>query len=239
MYDYELDIKVVEDIIRALDRKIVGFGSFFAKGTEDYSPEYYVHVALETPDKYKVYFTNCNFNGDPDYIISSAGTTVEKVYHDLFDEIPEDDERYMDYEDFRKFLYDVDELGNPENESNAEKYPTGFFLDEAVKGPKIKQKYSYAGPVFRFKDIYRNYWEDETEALSPQQALTNLTYKFKKKNGFIQNSDYTLDPDYLLCDDESIDVRTSTKDIKYCDNCGTRLNDGGTCPICDDGEGDY
>lgn len=26
---------------------------------------------------------------------------------------------------------------------------------------------------------------------------------------------------------------------KTCDNCGTRLNDGGTCPKCDDGEEDY
>lgn len=29
------------------------------------------------------------------------------------------------------------------------------------------------------------------------------------------------------------------KGYKTCDNCGTRLNDGGTCPKCDDGEEDY
>lgn len=29
------------------------------------------------------------------------------------------------------------------------------------------------------------------------------------------------------------------KDVKYCDECGTQLNDIGQCPVCDLGETDY
>lgn len=32
---------------------------------------------------------------------------------------------------------------------------------------------------------------------------------------------------------------TDKAEFNYCDTCGTRLSDGGYCPICDDGEEDF
>lgn len=196
------------------------------------------YVALLYPEEFDVYFTKCGWEGGGDYIITKHSTPIERVYDQLMNGDEEASEEYP-YDTFIYDVYKLDENGIAEPKSIGEikaSQKDGLFLDEAVNSNKVKQKYTYAGPVFRFNDVYRTYWEDETEAVSAQKALNNLTSKFKTKNGFKQNTDFTLDPDYLLCDDESINAE---QPASYCDKCGTQLNDGGTCPVCDDGETDY
>lgn len=109
------------------------------------------------------------------------------------------------------------------------------------KGTSTQRTYSYGGPVYRFGKKWSDYWEDETSAPSPQKALNNLSFKARKYFGWTKNTQLELDPDYLLCDDQSPKQAISEPSCKivYCDKCGARLNDGGTCPICDDNIEDY
>lgn len=96
--------------------------------------------------------------------------------------------------------------------------------------------YSYGGPLYRFAKLYSQYWEGETQAVSPEKALNNLTFKAKSQLHFNCGANLELDPSYLLCDDESFeDSVTPDHKIEYCDKCGTQLTDGGYCPKCDDG----
>lgn len=103
----------------------------------------------------------------------------------------------------------------------------------------LKQRYSYAGPIYRFGKLYKDYWEDYTYATSEKQALNNLTYKAKINNGYVKDVNLTLDSDCLSCDPELVDYVEDEPKNKYCDICGEKLNDGGTCPVCDEGEEDY
>lgn len=109
------------------------------------------------------------------------------------------------------------------------------------KGVPTQRTYSYGGPVYRFGKKWSDYWEDETSAPSPQKALNNLSFKARKYFGWTKNTQLELDPDYLLCDDQSPKQAISepSHKIVYCDKCGARLNDGGTCPVCDDNIEDY
>lgn len=106
---------------------------------------------------------------------------------------------------------------------------------------KDKIKYYYTGPVYKFDNIYREKWSGNTYAVSEKQALNQLIYQFKKEDGWVVDTAFHLDPKYLTSD--NLDMKpqkvNSTKpqvEIKYCPNCGTRLTDGGYCPVCDDGD---
>lgn len=106
---------------------------------------------------------------------------------------------------------------------------------------KDKIKYYYTGPVYKFDNIYREKWSGNTYAVSEKQALNQLIYQFKKEDGWVVDTAFHLDPKYLTSD--NLDMKpqkvNSTKPqvaIKYCPNCGTRLTDGGYCPVCDDGD---
>lgn len=106
---------------------------------------------------------------------------------------------------------------------------------------KDKIKYYYTGPVYKFDNIYREKWSGNTYAVSAKQALNQLIYQFKQEDGWVVDTAFHLDPKYLTSD--NLDMKTpkvnSTKpqvEIKYCPNCGTRLTDGGYCPVCDDGD---
>lgn len=46
-------------------------------------------------------------------------------------------------------------------------------------------RYAYDGPVMRFKDCVESRWKAETMALSEQKARNNLTYRWKKLNGYV------------------------------------------------------
>ena len=106
---------------------------------------------------------------------------------------------------------------------------------------KDKIKYYYNGPVYKFNDIYREKWSGNTYAVSEKQALNQLTYQFKQEDSWVVDTAFHLDPKYLTSDNVTIKTQkiNSTKpqvEIKYCPNCGTRLTDGGYCPVCDDGD---
>ncbi len=242
----ELNQSYINRIKKIIERYIQD-GAVFARYLECgriCEAEKAAYVALLYPEEFDIYFTKCGWEGGGDYIIAKHATPIERVYDQLMGDDEEAIEDYP-YDTFIYEVYKLDENGIAEPKSIGEikeSQKDGFFLDEAAAPNKIKQKYTYAGPVYytnpAFKqfETYRTYWEDETEATSAPQALRNLTSKFKTKSGFKQNTNYILNPYYLSCADEPVN---SAQPASYCDKCGTQLNDGGTCPVCDDGEADY
>lgn len=60
-----------------------------------------------------------------------------------------------------------------------------------------KVVYKYKGPVFRFEHVALSKWEAVTMAVSPQQALNNLTYRAKMELKYDRQSKVTLDKNYL------------------------------------------
>ena len=119
-------------------------------------------------------------------------------------------------------------------------------LDTLTEATRPKRVYHYEGPIMRFGRIVAWEWEDNTQAVSEAQALNNLRFKAGKYLGLdvgSHNVKIELDPECLeVVDDDDgyfddyIDLDT---DHRKCDKCGTPLNDGGTCPVCDDSEEDY
>ena len=56
----------------------------------------------------------------------------------------------------------------------------------------MKTVYRYKGPVFQFDRLVANEWTGETMAVSPEKALANLSYQFKKNNGLLPTARVTL-----------------------------------------------
>lgn len=56
-----------------------------------------------------------------------------------------------------------------------------------------KAIYKYKGPIYRFEHIIMSKWEAVTMAVSPQQALNNLTFRAKMELKYDRNSKLTLD----------------------------------------------
>lgn len=54
------------------------------------------------------------------------------------------------------------------------------------------REYKYDGPVMRFEDCIQNRWKASTYAPSKAKAKANLTYRYKKENGFTPNAKITL-----------------------------------------------
>jgi predicted nucleotidyltransferase len=103
---------------------------------------------------------------------------------------------------------------------------------------KDKLLYEYKGPVYYFNRLIAENWQDETFAVSFEQALNNLTFKAKNYFNYKANSAITLDSSKLYVSENQPESEESNKEIK-CDICGRTLNDGGTCPVCDDAVEDY
>ena len=61
-----------------------------------------------------------------------------------------------------------------------------------------KTIYKYAGPIYRFENIIMSKWEAVTMAVSPQQALNNLTYRAKMELKYDRQSKLTLDKKCLM-----------------------------------------
>lgn len=66
-----------------------------------------------------------------------------------------------------------------------------------MANPANRKSYFYSGPVYRFNDIVKQKWEGGTTALTPKQALSNITYKCKFSLGIIPDTRVHLDPKYL------------------------------------------
>lgn len=61
-----------------------------------------------------------------------------------------------------------------------------------------KVAYKYKGPVYRFERIAISKWEAVTMAVSPQQALNNLTFRAKVALKYSKDSKLTLDKKCLM-----------------------------------------
>ena len=66
-----------------------------------------------------------------------------------------------------------------------------------MTNPANRKSYFYSGPVYRFNDIVKKNWTGGTTALTPKQALSNITYKCKISLGIIPDTRVHLDPKYL------------------------------------------
>ena len=60
-----------------------------------------------------------------------------------------------------------------------------------------KKTYVYEGPVYRFETIVNNKWKGNTTAVSPKQALNNLTHRYRMSAGLEKNTKVSLDGKYL------------------------------------------
>lgn len=60
-----------------------------------------------------------------------------------------------------------------------------------------KRHYTYKGPVWRFEDIVKKEWVGSTHAVSPAQALNQLTYRCKHNLGVITDTRIKLNMKYL------------------------------------------
>lgn len=60
-----------------------------------------------------------------------------------------------------------------------------------------KIAYKYKGPVYSFEHIAISKWEAVTMAVSPQQALNNLTFRAKMELKYNRQSKITLDKNCL------------------------------------------
>lgn len=96
----------------------------------------------------------------------------------------------------------------------------------------MKNKYHYNGPIYHnginlgTKDMY-------TWASSPAQAYNNFRYKIA--NGDIIAGYDLVEPEIKIVNkiDSTNYEPEEVEEVSYCDNCGTRLNDAGECPVCD------
>ena len=141
-----------------------------------------------------------------------------------------------DYDTFGKQFDYCNIKGTPIKHIPVDEFLT--MKGNPVLEAKEKIRYYYNGPLYRFESVYRSEWEGYTEAVSEKQAINNLNQKAKKEFGFTPDAKLNIDPKYLEVsikhpnEDDFKDVEP----IKYCDNCGTRLNDAGECPNCDLGD---
>lgn len=69
---------------------------------------------------------------------------------------------------------------------------------------KKKSKYFYSGPVRQFTNVLSPRWEAATWAVSESQALSNLSWRYKKEHGMTINTILKLNPDYI-CELSTVD----------------------------------
>ena len=55
-----------------------------------------------------------------------------------------------------------------------------------------KAKYSYKGAVLHFDRVVDASWSGETMAVSEKQAISNLTYQFRKKFNYSETASIRL-----------------------------------------------
>lgn len=108
------------------------------------------------------------------------------------------------------------------------------FNESLNEDKRQKYLYSYGGPVYRFERLYSEYWEGYTEAVSLKEAIRNLNQQAKKYFGFTPDAKLNIDPDYVLCNDESSEEEF--EEHRTCPNCGRRLIPSGECVLCDLGD---
>lgn len=244
MDNYQLEN--FKEVLKSCFNPIEGYSNF-SDWLFDYLTYNYPDIAFRFEDQadlvaailddlaysYDVYFSEFGFYKKT-YIITLKGRSKANIYKDLKIE----DEGIL-YPEFVTGIHKVNADGQLE-EQITEKLKNES-LDEAKQN---KFKYFYSGPVYKFNAIYQENWAGDTWAVSDKQALNQLTYQFKKQSGWVADTAFHLDPNYLMRDGSQVitpkkedpKVIAKPREIKYCDKCGTRLTDGGYCPVCDDGD---
>lgn len=108
--------------------------------------------------------------------------------------------------------------------------------------PKMKKKYSYNGPIFRFDRFVGNI-SLETMAVSEKQAKNNFIFKAAEACGYSRalGANFSIDESRII--ERSAPITEPAKPVERkethhekCALCGTLLNDAGECPVCDLGD---
>lgn len=167
-------------------------------------------------------------------LFTSMEEDKKKIIINQLEHIKEEEEEHIrELEELKKVLEDASYTPD---------------LDTLTEDTKSTKTYHYEGPIMRFGRIVSWGWEDTTQAVSEAQALNHLRFKAGKYLGLdvgSHNARVELDPECLeVIDnddyfDDYVDLHSDHEPRDTCDKCGTPLNDGGTCPVCDDGEEDY
>ena len=104
---------------------------------------------------------------------------------------------------------------------------------EEAKGRKVK--YTYVGPLYIKTNKIAANWEDETYAVSQDQAINTLRFKAREKLG-LNGIDLIRD----LVRPEAPKVNFEKPPVidkpKNCPKCGRLLTTAGECPVCDLGD---
>ena len=99
-----------------------------------------------------------------------------------------------------------------------------------------RTKYRYTGPHY-YNGIKMSDSNDLfTIARSYAEARKNFLYKIAK--GDIISRYDIIDRYITQVEDDIVTQQAPDIEIPTCEYCGTRLTDGGYCPVCDHGEED-
>lgn len=89
--------------------------------------------------------------------------------------------------------------------------------------------YVYEGPLFRYGRLVDDKLHKETQAVSEGKAYANLLFRLGPGADILKQ--------HIRKVESEIDFPEETC-YNTCEYCGTRLTDGGDCPVCDFGETD-
>ena len=71
-----------------------------------------------------------------------------------------------------------------------------------------RKVYVFEGIVKHFKNVINNCYQNSTTALSPEQALNNICYKYKMSKGLKSNTKITLHGSLHIRGEENYVYRT-------------------------------
>ena len=89
--------------------------------------------------------------------------------------------------------------------------------------------YVYEGPLYRYGRLSDNRLKLETQAVSLDKAYANFLYRLGPGSDILKQNIRKVEVEIDLPEETCYDT---------CEYCGTRLTDGGDCPVCDFGETD-
>lgn len=175
-----------------------------------------------------------SYNEGIDFFEASAEPQKDLIIKQLEHIREEEEEHIRELEELKKVIKDASYTPD---------------LDILTEGAKPTTTYHYEGPIMRFGKIVAWKWDANTQAVSKAQALSRLSFRAGEYIGLNVGSHRVkveLDPECLEAIDDDggyfddyVDSHPTSEKRCVCDKCGTPLNDGGTCPVCDDGEEDY
>ena len=258
------NLKYLDDKKKSLEQQLADLETKIKQVNTSYTAEdkeaYEAEIEAKTNellDKYEDYMEKMNsmrkkyLKEDMDGIKLIILDEKKKLSREEIDALIKDEEEAIDnYENALTETDDIEEINLIKHIIEEEKEHIlelqGLNQSKNLnEGKNPKATYMYEGPIWYQGKIVSYHWEDQTQAVSEKQAINNLRYKAGKHIGFDVGTHQVkveIEPKSVIKvenDDDCLDDILNFESPKRCDKCNTLLNDGGTCPVCDDGEEDY